>query len=155
MSDKLVFKPIDRTNWEEALKIEVLPEQKPFVPSPLESLACAYIKPWDEAFDPYAIYSNDKLIGLWYLSYTPESEGNYWIGGFQIDKQYQGQGLGKAAMIQILEYIPHIHPNCKVMNLTVETNNTLAQNLYKSLGFDDTKKLNKDGEIIYTISVPE
>jgi diamine N-acetyltransferase len=65
------FKPVTRENWEDALKLQVRPEQMKFAPSVAESLASAYIKPWDEALDPYVIYADDQLVGLFYISYTP------------------------------------------------------------------------------------
>ncbi len=155
MKHSLEFKQIDRNNWEEVLKIEVLPEQREFAPTVAESLAAAYIKPWDEAFDIFAIYADNILAGIFYISYTPESKDNYWIGGFQIDKQYQNKGIGREALIKILDFIPKQHPRCKEMKLTVEKNNTVAQKLYKSLGFDDTGEVNKYDEIIYTIPAQE
>ena len=106
------FQPITRDNWEEVLKLSVYDHQKTFVPSPAESLAAAYVVPWDEAFDPYGIYHENNLIGLFYLSYTPDSIDNYWLGGFQIDKSYQGKGLGKKALKEILTFIKLIHPKC-------------------------------------------
>ena len=153
MSDKFEFKTYTRDNWEEALKLEVHPEQKIFCPTIAESLAAAYIKPWDEALDPYLIYLDDNLIGAFYISYTPESKDNYWLGGFMIDKKYQNKGYGKQALPDILKYISSTHPNCKEIKLTVEKDNIIAQKLYKSLGFDDTGETNKYGEIIYTLPV--
>ncbi|WP_010271856.1 GNAT family N-acetyltransferase, partial [Paenibacillus senegalensis] len=91
------IKPIDRTNYVEAISISLFKSQENLVPSVVQSLAWAYIKPWDEAFDPYILCLNDKTIGFFYLSYTPYSTNNYWIGGFQIDKTYQGIGLGVTA----------------------------------------------------------
>ena len=151
MKDNITFKEVTKDNWEAALKLSVGDDQKKFVPSPAESLASAYVKPWDEALDPYLIYLNDLLIGMFYISYTPDSEDNYWIGGFMIDKKYQNKGFGKASLLKILEFIPSIHKNCKQMNLTVEKNNHTAQKLYKSLGFGDTGDINKYDEIIYTL----
>jgi len=147
------FEPFTRDNWEEALKLEVKPEQKQFAPTVAESLASAYIIPWDEALDPYVIIADDKMVGVFYISYTPHSLDNYWIGGFIIDKNYQGQGYGKAALKEILKFIPRLHPECKELKLTVEKDNLTAQGLYKSLGFDDSGELNKYGEIIYTLPV--
>ena len=102
MKDNIIFTQVTRDNWEAALKLEVLAEQRKFVPTPAESLAAAYIKPWDEALYPYLIYLNDLLIGMFYISYTPDSIDNYWIGGLMIDKKYQNKGFGKAALIKIL-----------------------------------------------------
>ena len=153
MTTEIQFKPFDRDNWEEALKLEVFPEQKPFAPTVAESLASAYIKPWDEALDPYIIYIGDQMVGCFYVSYTPNSKDNYWIGGLLIDKNSQRKGYGKAALREILKFIPRIHPNCEEMKLTVEKNNRVAQRLYKSLGFGDTGEVNKYDEIIYTLPV--
>jgi len=56
------FQPITRENWEEALKIKLTREQlkNNFAPSIAESLAAAYVKPWDEALD----YIADKLTKI-------------------------------------------------------------------------------------------
>lgn len=143
------FFAIDRNNWEEALKIKVRRDQKKFVPSIMESLACAYIKPWDEAFDPYIINYNGKIVGAFYLSYTPESTDNYWIGGFQIDKKFQGQGIGKKAFLAILSFVKQQHNKCRIISLTVEKSNTLAAKLYVQSGFVTDGQCNPDDEIIY------
>ena len=153
MTDNIRFVPIDRKNWEEALKLDVNPEQRKFAPSVAESLAAAYVKPWDEALDPYTIYDDKTMIGLFYISYTPDSKDNYWIGGFIIDKNHQRKGYGRASLLKILEFIPAIHPRCETVKLTVEKDNAVAQKLYKSLGFSDTGKENKYGEIIYDLPV--
>lgn len=153
MSNDITFKEYTRDNWEKALKLEVLPEQKKFAPTIAESLASAYIKPWDEALDPYLIYLDDKMIGAFYLSYTPDSKNNYWIGGFMIDKNYQNKGYGRQVLPDILNFISKAYPKCEEIKLTVEQDNIVAQKLYKSLGFDDTGKKNRYGEIIYTLPV--
>lgn len=63
--------PVTKDNWEEAMNISVHEDQKEFVPSIVESLAFAYIKPWDEAFDPYTLFCEGQMVGFYYLSYTP------------------------------------------------------------------------------------
>lgn len=151
MAHDIRFESVTRLNWEQVLKLKVRPDQSTFAPTPAEALAAAYVKPWDEALDPYIIYAGDEMIGLFYLSYTPDSVDNYWIGGFIIEVAYQGKGYGKAALLEILRFIPTIHTNCEAVNLTVEKDNLVAQSLYKSLGFNDTGKNNKYGEIIYTL----
>lgn len=78
----ITIEPIDKTNWEEAIAISLLETQVNLVPTVIESLAYAYVKPWDA----------------------------YWIGGFQIDKNYQGKGLGSKSLYTILECIKNKHP---------------------------------------------
>jgi len=147
------FESVTRENWEDALKLQVRPEQMKFAPSVAESLASAYIKPWDEALDPYVIYADDQLVGLFYISYTPSSKDNYWIGGFIIDHKFQGRGYGRNALKKMLSFVPHTHPCCLEIKLTVEKDNTTAQKLYQSMGFDSTGETNKYDEIIYTLQV--
>lgn len=110
------IQPVTRENWEEALKISLYEHQVSLVPSVIEGIAYAYIKPWDEAFDPYVLEIDGKVFGFFYLSYTPDSTDNYWIGGFQIDQSYQGKGMGKRAIRAILDYITKQHPECKVFH---------------------------------------
>ena len=149
----LIFKEYNRDNWEEALKLKVKQEQTEFAPTIVESLATAYIKPWDEAFDPYLIYDDDIMIGAFYLSYTPNSKDNYWLGGFLIDEKYQKKGYGKAAFLKVIQFMKENHTNCQEVNLTVEKDNSIAQKLYKSCGFDDTGEVNKYDEIIYNLPI--
>ena len=153
MAEEIRFEPFTKENWEDALKLQVHPSQAKFAPTVAESLAAAYIKPWDETLDPYVIYAGETMVGCFYLSYTPGSEDNYWIGGFIIDRNHQGKGLGKASLREILRFVGELHPTCRQVNLTVEPDNVAAQGLYKSLGFGDTGRANKYGEIIYTLTV--
>lgn len=147
------IEPIGKNNWEEAYSISLLESQEKLVPSVIESLAWAYIKPWDEAFDPYILYKDDKTIGFFYLSYTPNSKINYWIGGFQIDKEYQGRGLGAQSLEKIVEFIQETHRQCEEISLTIEISNNHARKLYEKLGFVNQNIENQDGEIIYKLKV--
>ncbi|MFT4414237.1 GNAT family N-acetyltransferase [Fredinandcohnia humi] len=148
----LQIKKITKDNWEDVFTISVHEEQKTFVPSTVESLAFAYLKPWDEALDPYAIYKENEIIGAFYLSYTPNSENNYWLGGFQIDKRFQGQGLGKAALHRVIDFIYEKHPNCKQILLTVEKENHQAIRLYEGAGFTTQNKENQYNEAIFKLA---
>jgi diamine N-acetyltransferase len=142
---------IDKQNWEEACSISLFEDQVKFVPAVIESLAYAYIKPWDEAFDPYILKMDNKVFGFFYVSYTPDSKDNYWLGGFQIDKEYQGKGIAVQSLISILEFIKEKHMQCEVISLTVEENNYRAKRIYEKLGFINREKENQDGEIIYKL----
>lgn len=144
---------ITKENWEEALELSVFEHQKSFVPTIAESLAVAYIKPWDEALDPYVLYENNKIIGAFYISYTPNSEDNYWIGGFQIAKEYQGKGYGKQSLLKIIDFVKEKHPNCKIVSLTVETENEQAIRLYENTGFISQNSKNNYHQSIYIMKI--
>ncbi|WCR28770.1 GNAT family N-acetyltransferase [Paenibacillus thiaminolyticus] len=152
---KLSICPVTRDNWEKAIQIKIHEEQVPFVPSIYEALTYAYIKPWDEALDPFLIYEEEVAIGFFYISYTPNSADNYWIGGFQIDKSYQGKGYGKLALRRIIDFIRETHPLCRLISLTVEQDNKAAQRLYESIGFVNQQENNQDGEVIYKFFLQE
>ncbi|QLG41229.1 GNAT family N-acetyltransferase [Paenibacillus sp. E222] len=149
----ITIEPIDKTNWEEAIAISLLETQVNLVPTVIESLAYAYVKPWDAAFDPYLLRKGDKAFGFFYLSYTPASTDNYWIGGFQIDKNYQGKGLGRKSLYTILESIQDKHPQCQIISLTAEKSNAHARALYEKIGFIDQAFEIQDGEVVYKIKL--
>ena len=149
------IQPITKENWEQAVAIKVDDDQKPFVPSVTESLANAYLKPWDEALDPYVLLTDGMIIGAFYISYTPGSKDNYWIGGFQIDKEHQGKGFGTRALSYIVEFMREWHPACCVLSLTVEKANSNAIRLYKKFGFISENKENDYAEVIYTLNLAE
>lgn len=149
---KITINDITKANWEEAFKLSVYESQQPFVPTIAESLAYAYLKPWDEALDPYLLYVNDEMIGAFYLSYSPNSEDNYWIGGFQIDKKHQGKGYGEQSLNKIIDFIKE-HRTCKIISLTVEKENEQAIRLYEKTGFIRINEENSYQEQIYKLSI--
>lgn len=154
MLRNILIKEITKKNWKEAFKISVHENQKVFVPTIAESLAFAYLKPWDEALDPYALYSDDEIIGAFYISYTPGSKDNYWIGGFQIDKRYQGEGYGKDALLKIISFLKETYPECQSILLTVEKANYRAIHLYEKVGFVCQERENPYGELVFKLDLP-
>ncbi|MGC5771627.1 GNAT family N-acetyltransferase [Paenibacillus pabuli] len=149
----ITIEPIDKSNWEEALAISLLETQVNLVPTVIESLAYAYVKPWDAALDPYLLREGNKAFGFFYLSYTPASTDNYWIGGFQINKDDQGKGLGSKSLYNILEWIQEEHPQCQIISLTVEKSNVHARGLYEKIGFINQELENQDGEMVYKLQL--
>ncbi|MFE8704158.1 GNAT family N-acetyltransferase [Cytobacillus sp. FJAT-54145] len=149
----ITIEEITKENWEKATEISVHDSQKPFVPTVMESLAYAYIKPWDDALDPYVLCVNNKIIGSFYISYSPDSKDNYWIGGFQIDKEYQGKGYGRHSLNKIIDFIKVNHSKCKVISLTVEKENEQAIRLYKSIGFITQNQENSYNQVIYKLEL--
>jgi len=147
--DEITVKKIDKTNWQEALKIRLKPEQKDLAPDVVTSLATAYIKPWDEMIDVFGLEYDKRLIGFFYVSYTPDSKDNYWLGGYQIDRDYQGKGFGGKAFKTVLKYIREIYPICEILSLTVIPGNEVATHIYELNGFTSSGKANSEGETIY------
>ena len=144
------LKSIDKENYEEAIR---LTENDHQYVSVVHGLAYAYIKPWDEAFDPYVVMKNNTMIGFVYVSYTPHSRDNYWIGGLYITQEYRHQGYGKQTINLMIETICKKNPECHMVRLTVEPENIYAKSLYEHMGFITDDDRNIYGEIRYYLSL--
>jgi len=131
---------VTRENWEEALKLAVDKEQLNFVPSVAVSIAKVYIKPDGKNVEyiPFAIYDDQKMVGFIMHAYEEHTTNSYWINGFLIDKQFQGNGYGKLAFTKMIKWIVNKFQQCKEIRLTVHKDNKLAMNLYKQSGFTPT-----------------
>lgn len=61
--------------------------------------------------------------------------------GIIIDKKYRGEGIGKILMGQVLKEAKKNIKTLKIVVLEVLGNNSIAQNLYKSMGFIEFGRL--------------
>lgn len=154
--DTLTIREVTRENWRATLRLAVHPEQQRFiadaVPIAAIALAKAYIRPGGLLWLPYAFYATTQMIGFTELAYEPASTDNYWIFHFFIDLLYQGQGYGKQALLLFVDFIRQQHAKCRSIHLTVHPDNTRAQRLYTSVGFQLTGGI-MEGEPIYQLVV--
>ena len=156
----LELKKINRNNIGEILKLEVFDNQKSFVATNNISIIEAYIAIIEnnDVFT-FGIYKDDTPIGFLMVGFDVYSDdesapriarGNYNIWRIMIDKKFQGRGFGKKAMDLALEFI-NTFPcgTAKYCWLSYESDNDIARQLYKSVGFVETDE--KDGEEIVAI----
>ncbi len=134
---EVLLKEISRENWEEALHLSVRPDQQRFTPTVAVSLAKAYIRPEGPPNTPYAVYADGQMVGFLNTVCDPRTTDTYWINGVLIDHACQGRGYGRAAMEQVIALLVEKYPRCAQISLTVHPENTVAQRLYRSLGFID------------------
>ena len=111
-------------NMEECIALKVLPEQKNFVASNAISLAEAYDTNKDHAKTgegsvavPYAVYESGRMVGFaMYGYFLPDEDEDddeayskdepvYYFWRLLIDKDYQGGGLGRETVRQVMEEI--------------------------------------------------
>ncbi len=156
----LELKKINRNNVGEILKLEVSDNQKSFVATNNSSIIEAYITIIEnnDVFT-FGIYKDDTSIVFLMIGFDVNSDdegapriakGNYNIWRLMIDKKFQGKGYGKEAIELALEFI-NTFP-CGTANycwLSYESDNDVARQLYKSVGFVETDE--KDGEEIVAI----
>lgn len=154
------LRKINRNNVGEILKLEVFDNQKSFVATNNSSIIEAYIAITEnnDVFT-FGIYKEDKPIGFLMIGFDVNSDdegaprianGNYNMWRLMIDKKFQGKGYGKKAMDLALEFV-NTSPcgTAKYCWLSYESDNNVARQLYKSVGFVETEE--KDGEEIVAI----
>jgi diamine N-acetyltransferase len=154
----ITLREITHTNWRATLSLAVHPEQQRFIAdhAPIAAivLAKAYIRPDGLEWVPYAIYADAEMVGLVALAYVPGSQDQYWVYHFFIDRSHQGKGYGKAAFQACIQLICELHPDCRQLNLAVHPENSRAQQLYTSLGFQpDGREM--WGEPVYSLKLRE
>ena len=82
----------------------------------------------------YMIMERDTVVGS--VSYYKKEDQSIYISGLVIDPDYQGRGIARKVMLQILSEIKG-EPRVK---LVTHPDNIRAVNLYESLGFKITDR---------------
>ena len=85
-----------------------------------------------ENLHPLGIFENDTLVG--FLMYG-EFDGRCWINRVMIDKDFQEQGIGKAALRQLLDLLRR-NPKCREIRTSFARQNALAEYFFRSAGFE-------------------
>ncbi len=147
---QITIRPVDRSNWEAAIRLEIHLHQHEYTPSVVVSLAKCYIRPDEETVSPFALYTGEVIVGFFTFTYDSASQDIYWLNGFLIDKKYQGLGYGRAALFQILNLARSIFPKMCSLSLTVHPENIPARHLYDVVGFFNTGRL-YHGELVYVL----
>jgi len=148
------LRPVDSSNYRECIELSVAPEQQRFVASNLQSLADAYV--WREAAEPYAVYSDDEMVGFALLFPLadggdddsipePGTERGYILVRLMIDDGFQGRGYGRAALDEIVALIRD--RGLPTIRLSVVPENEQALDFYRRNDFAETGEIH-GGEIV-------
>ena len=147
------LRPIDSSNYREAIELSVAPDQQRFVASNMQSLADAYV--WREAAEPYAVYSDDEVVGFALLFPLadggdhdsipePGTERGYILVRLMVDDRHQGRGYGRAALDAIVSLVRE--RGLPTIRLSVVPENEQALDFYRRNGFAETGEIH-GGEI--------
>lgn len=139
----LEFKEITPDNWRKVISLEAKKEQKRFVAENVGVLARAFAYRKDNS-KIHVLYSGDNPIGLiMQRDFFYKDEVNCILDQFMIDKNYQGQGYGRAAMESWISMIKdeNKYNNIKLCYIK---DDLVAEKMYKNLGF--IRKLEEDDE---------
>jgi diamine N-acetyltransferase len=134
----VTLREITPENFSAVINLDVAEDQKLFVAPNVKSIAQAKIYP-DSI--PMAIYSGDgEPVGFVMYGYDPDDK-KYYLGRLMIDARHQGKGYGKAATLEVIRRMSEIE-GCRSIYLSFVPENTGAEKLYSSVGFQRTGKLN-------------
>ncbi len=149
---------INGKNVRDILQLRVSDAQKSFVaPNDVSIIeACIAITHHGQAF-PFGIYDDEIPVGFCMIGFGTDDDwedapaiakNNYNLWRFMIDKRYQGNGFGKAAMKQILNFIASEPCGpAEYCWLSYEPENVAAKGLYASFGFTETGEWDGDERI--------
>ncbi|MCW1970830.1 MAG: GNAT family N-acetyltransferase [Anaerolineae bacterium] len=149
----IYLKPITETNWREAIRLKVAPEQQHFIASNVYSIAESKFDYYDTdgtiwRLTPLAIYADDAMVGfaMFGLEQTKQWAGH--IARFMIDVGQQGKGYGKVAFKSLLaRMLADAPPTTRYLEISYHPDNQVARNLYAKFGFVETGDIS-DGEVM-------
>src|SRR5438270_13788412 len=126
----VALRALTKENYRQCLLLRVEEEQQEFVASNLQSIADA--KVYAELI-PLTIYHEDAMVGFLMYNSVPH-DGVYWILRLMIDRQHQGKGYARDAMVQLIGQLKQ-YSDCAAIKISYEPANHVAERLYESLGF--------------------
>lgn len=133
------LREITPANFKECINLTVAEDQKDFVASNVVSIAWTKVYPTAK---PLAVYSDDEMVG--FVMFGLDTEDNrYYLGRLMIAEKFQGKGFGKAATLAVIEELKK-NADCKEIYLSFVSENTNAERLYKSAGFERTGEISED-----------
>ena len=74
------------------------------------------------------------------------AKNKYFLWVYAIDKNFQGQGLGKKCLKALIEFYKQ-NFGCVELSTTYKIGNKSAKTLYGSLGFKEIEKIEEENEV--------
>lgn len=143
----LKFEKVTSENWEACIGLQVHEDQAGFVASNAYSLVQAQ---FIGGLYPLCIYDGEQMVGF---AMWEEDEEDHSLGmcRLMIDKKFQNQGYGRASVAKLLDLVSSQYGQVSFYT-SFEPENTVAGDLYMSLGFKKTGDLLGD-EIVLKIQL--
>lgn len=142
----ITLEKVNKHNFKKIIDMKLPPDQACFVASNVVSLAQAWL--YYEEARPFAICEGKEVVGFVMLDWD-EGERTVGIWRFMIGSQYQQKGYGKKALEIIIKLVRE-EGKFDLIYLDYVSNNTIARELYHSLGFMENGEV-EDDEIVMTL----
>jgi len=141
------LREITMENFRDCIRLSVAEDQKGFVASNMYSLAEAKA---DGVSNPRAVYAEGKMVGFT-MYWFDANNGIGYIDRLMVAVDYQGRGYGRATMMEVIRILRAM-PGCRLIRTSYEPTNTVAETLYKSLGFRRTGEID-EGEVVTALEI--
>ena len=145
---QILLQEITQETWEHCVSLKVRSDQQHFIASNVYSLAQSKYVP---GLIPLAVYDGETMVGFVMYNQQPFEPGKYFIYRVMIGADFQGKGYGRATMRALIERMKAL-PNCQEIVLSYEPENTVAEQLYESLGFRKTSEI-IEGEVVSSLKL--
>ena len=139
--------PVNESNFTEAMRLKVTPEQENYVAGNAYSLAQAYAM--RTVARPYVVAQDGIPVGFVML-FVERKKDMFEIWRFMIDARFQNRGFGEAALALAIEELKRL--GAKKAMLSVVPANEEAVRLYERAGFRFTGKADFD-EVIMELAL--
>ena len=134
----LFIKEVTEENWRAIAALAVSEGQQVNIESNHQSLLEAA---YDTSlhWQPLGLYRDQALVGFAMIGAENQTEKSIWLDRLMIDHRYQGQGLGRQFLQELLTYI-NTTRSITTVYLSIHQGNDVAARLYESIGFKDLHK---------------
>ena len=129
-------------NWLECVELKPKEEQASFVSPNTFSLTQAHFETW---WQTLGIYAGEVMVGFVMFGLDPDDE-RYYLVRLMVDEKHQGKGYGKAATLEVINQLRQVE-DCREVYLSFVPENTGAERVYKSIGFEPTGEISQ-GEVV-------
>lgn len=127
---KVVLVELSRENWQAVAQLQVQPDQTDFVVDNLWTIAETQFFPWARR---RVILAHGRIVGFAVYGARPD-EDELWLHRFMVAAPEQRAGVGRAALRLLIDEWKTI-PNLRIVKLSYEPGNVVAERLYMSEGF--------------------
>jgi len=136
---------VSRENFRQVASLAVADHQNEFVATNAYSIAEASVFP---AQHPLVVFHGDEPVGFCMWA-KDSASGQYWVVRLMIDARFQGRGFGRAAMEKLLALMRAEGARDQIY-VSFVPGNAVARNLYASMGFLDTGRI-EDDETVFVL----
>jgi diamine N-acetyltransferase len=124
--------PVTAGNWKSCAALAVRPDQQRFV-NPVTYYLC--LCHYGDVWHPLAVTRGEATVG--FVMWGVDDDLSRWIGGLVVDAPYQRTGVGRGILRALMDRFA-AEPDCPNVALSYAPENSVARDLYRSLGFRET-----------------